>query len=257
MTRSVVVLAGGLGTRVAHLTDADVPKAMLPVCGRPFVDVKLAELVAAGAEEIVMLVGHGAEKLRVHVGSEVEGGVPVRFVEDGPTLLGTGGAIRHALDLLPDPFWTTYGDTLLSVPLEAAEDQLARTPTLSGVMTVLRNQDRWETSNVSIDEHMLVTAYDKGVLSGSHEYIDYGMLLLRHEPFAQRAPGTAFDLGEVLREAVVSRRLGAFVVHERFHSIGTEAAWQETEEWARASGLCARLQRRMENRAGTRGLRRS
>ncbi len=254
MTRTVVVLAGGLGTRVAHLTDADVPKAMLPVCGRPFVDVKLAELVAAGAEELVMLVGHGAEALRAHVGSEAEGGVPVRFVEDRPNLLGTGGAIRRALDLLPDPFWATYGDTLLTVPLEPAEDQLGRTAGLTGVMTLLRNEDRWQTSNVSIDEQMRVTAYDKGSSPGTHAYIDYGMLLLRHELFTRREPGAAFDLADVLREAVASRRLGASVVNEPFHDIGTAAAWRETDAWARATELWPRLQRRIANRAASRDL---
>jgi N-acetyl-alpha-D-muramate 1-phosphate uridylyltransferase len=251
MNRSVAVLAGGLGTRVAHLTGADVPKAMLPVCGRPFIDVKLAELVAAGAEEILVLVGFGADALRAHVGGETEGGVPVQFVEDGPSLLGTGGAIRRALDLLPDPFWTTYGDTLLDVELEPAEDQLRLNPARAGVMTVLRNEDRWQGSNVSIDEDMLVTAYEKGSPPGSHAYIDYGMLLLRHELFAHRAPG-AFDLSDVLQDAVASRQLGASVVQERFHDIGTETAWRETEEWARTAALWSRLQGRIESRAAHR-----
>jgi NDP-sugar pyrophosphorylase family protein len=257
MTRSVAVLAGGLGTRVAHLTESDVPKAMLPMCGRPFVDVKLAELVAAGADEIVVLAGHGADTLRTHLASETVGSVPVRFVEDGPTLLGTGGAVRRALDLLPDPFWVTYGDTLLTVPLEVAEDELARAPELLGVMTVLRNEDRWETSNVSIDDAMLVTAYDKGLLPGTHAYIDYGMLLLRHDLFASRETGVPFDLGDALREAVAYGRLGAFVVQERFHDIGTEDAWRDTEQWARENALWERLQRKIKHRAAGRGLRRS
>ncbi len=220
MKRSVVVLAGGLGTRVSHLTDDGVPKAMLPVSGRAFIDVKLAELVAAGADEIVLLVGHGAEALRAHVGSETEAGVPVRFVEDRPTLLGTGGAIRSALDLLPDPFWTTYGDTLLSVPIELVEQRLARAPDLNAVMTVLRNEDRWALSNVSIDDQELVTVHDKGAGRGAHDYIDYGMLLVRHELFAR-----------------------------------TEAAWRETDEWARETALWSHLQRRIESRAGSSDLR--
>jgi NDP-sugar pyrophosphorylase family protein len=255
MMRTVAVLAGGLGARVAHLTDAGLPKAMLPVCGRPFIDVKLAELVAAGADEIVMLVGHGAEALRDHVGREAEGQVPVRFVEDAPALLGTGGAIRTALGLLPEPFWVTYGDTLLSVPIEVAEGRLARAQRLSGVMTVLRNEDRWQKSNVSIDDRMgEVVAYDKDCPVGSHPYIDYGMLLLRHDLFSEFDPGQPFDLSDVARRAVASRRLGALVVHERFHDIGTEAAWRETDHWARATTVWTRLQRQIEHRATSRDL---
>jgi NDP-sugar pyrophosphorylase family protein len=253
MRRSVAVLAGGLGTRVAHLTGADCPKAMLPVGGRPFIDVKLAQLVAAGAEEIVVLAGHGAEALRRHVGTEVAG-IPVRFRDDGPRLLGTGGAIRCALDLLPDPFWVTYGDTLITVDLDPVERRLACDPALDGVMTVLRNEDRWATSNVSIDPELIVTAYDKGAPPGSHAYIDYGMLLLRHDVFADRDVTAVFDLTDALGEVVAARRLGAFVVRERFHDIGTESALRETERWASDTRIWERLQERIGDRAALRDL---
>jgi NDP-sugar pyrophosphorylase family protein len=254
MTRSIAVLAGGLGTRVAHLTASDTPKAMLPVCGRPFIDLKLAELAAAGADEIVVLVGFGADALRAHVGAEADGGVPVRFVEDGPELLGTGGALRGALEQLPDPFWATYGDSLLDVELEPVEERLVRSTGTAGVMTVLRNADRWQRSNASIDDNMLVTAFDKSALPGSHEYIDYGMLLLTHDLLATRPVGSDFDLGDVLREAVDARRLAASVVQQRFHDIGTEQAWRETEQWARRTDLSDRLRRRIEKRAAARDL---
>ena len=254
MTRSVAVLAGGLGTRMSHLTGSGTPKAMLPVCGQPFIDLKLAELVAAGADEIVVLVGFGADAIRAHVGPRAEGGVPVQFVDDGRELLGTGGAIRRALGLLPDPFWTTYGDTLLDVDLGPPEQQLQRLPQLGGVMTVLQNEDRWQRSNVSIDHERLVTSYDKHSSPGSHAYIDYAMRLLRHELFAHRPHGAAFDLADVLREAVTSRRLAASVVHERFHDIGSEEAWRDTEQWARSTDLRGRLRQRIERRAAQRGL---
>jgi N-acetyl-alpha-D-muramate 1-phosphate uridylyltransferase len=254
MKRSVAVLAGGLGTRVAHLTPTDVPKAMLPVGGRPFVDLKLAELVAAGADEIVMLTGFGAQAVRAHVCDETAGGVPVRFVDDGPDLLGTGGAIRRALDLLPDPFWVTYGDTLLSVELSQAEDRISRAPAIDGVMTVLRNEDRWQRSNVSIDPEMIVTKYDKSAPPGSHAYIDYGMLLLTHDLFAARGSGAALDLTDILRDAAAARRLAASVVDERFHDIGTEDAWRDTDRWARESFLWDRLQEQIGTRAAHRHL---
>ena len=254
MRRAVAVLAGGLGTRVAHLTGAGGPKAMLSVCERPFIDVKLAELVAAGAEDIIVLVGHGADALRAHVGAETEGGVPVHFVDDGPRLLGPGGAVRRALSLLPDPFWVTYGDTLLEVDVVPAEERLFSSPQVLGVMTVLRNDDRWGRSNVSIDDEMLVSAYDKTSPPGSHAYIDYGMLLLRHELFEARPDGAAFDLGDVLRDAVAARRLAASVVYERFHDVGTEEAWRETARWARETSLWERLSEQIANRATHRKL---
>jgi N-acetyl-alpha-D-muramate 1-phosphate uridylyltransferase len=250
MTRTVVILAGGLGTRVARLTGRDLPKALLPVGDHPFIDVKVAELVAGGADEIVMLVGHNASVLDRHLRDTPPPlGVPVRCMNDGPELLGTGGAIRRALDALPERFWVTYGDTLLDVPMERVEE-FAGPLDAEGVMVVFENTDRWETSNVTVRDDRVV-AYDKGAPPGSHRFIDYGMLLFSREAFEARPPGTTFDLGEILRDEIAQGRLRAWAASERFRDIGTEDAWRETDAWARESALWDRLQERIRNREQT------
>jgi NDP-sugar pyrophosphorylase family protein len=238
VTRTVVVLAGGLGTRVAHLTGSS-PKALLPIDGRPFLDFKLAELVAAGAEHIVVLVGHGAEEIRTRVEAQ-PCGASVTLVEDGPALLGTGGAVRRASDRLPERFWVTYGDTLLDVPLRQVEEWIVDRG-LPAAMTVLHNRDQWETSNVSIESDRVV-AYEKGSEPGTHDYLDYGALWLPAHAFSDEALPDAFDLGMVVERLVQAGDLGAWVVEHRFHDVGTEAAWQETDRWAKDSGQWARLQ---------------
>jgi NDP-sugar pyrophosphorylase family protein len=169
------------------------------------------------------------------------------LVEDGPVLLGTGGAIRAVVDLLPSMFWVTYGDTLLQVPVHAVEARLSHEPTLLGIMTVLANDDRWETSNVDV-EGDLVTAYEKQPIAGTHHHIDYGMLLLRRGAFEESPAGRRLDLGEVLGGLVASRALGAFEVTEPFHDIGTEAAWRETERWCRQTRIWDALQVALEAR---------
>ena len=246
MTRTVVVLAGGLGQRVAHVTGPDQPKAMLPVGGHPFIDVKLAELVAGGADEIVLLVGHNASALAEHLRDSAPRRARVRCIEDGPELLGTGGAIRRALDELPHRFWITYGDTLLDVAMPEAEEFLD-TAGVEGVMTVLENVDRWETSNVSVRAGRVIE-YEKGAAPGTHRFIDYGMLLLGRDAFAARPAGSVFDLGDVVRAEIVASRLGAWVVSERFHDVGTETAWRETDAWVRETHLWDRLQEHARDR---------
>ena len=96
----VAVLAGGLGLRLRELTGTQLPKAMVPVLGRPFVDWQLETLAASGVTEVVLLVGHSGDHIRDHVGSGHQFGLAVTYVEDGPTLRGTGGAILHALPAL-------------------------------------------------------------------------------------------------------------------------------------------------------------
>jgi NDP-sugar pyrophosphorylase family protein len=236
--RVAVVLAGGLGTRVAHLTSDDRPKALLPIAGRAFIDVKLAQLAASGAEHAVVLTGHGGDLLRAHLASADLPGLQISVHDDGAELRGTGGAVLAVREHLPEIFWITYGDTLVEAPL--ADIERALDDDCVGVMTVLHNRDKWAPSNASVEQGRVVQ-YAKGLPPGSVEWIDFGLLLLRRSAFDAFADRPGFDLTEVLSTAVGEGRLGAYPVGERFHEIGTEVAWRETDAWARRSHLLDRL----------------
>lgn len=235
MTLPVAILAGGLGTRVRHLSGPDVPKALLPVNGTPFIDLKLGELRAWGVSRVLMLVGHNAKALVEHVGDGGRFGIDVEWFDDGRTLRGTGGAIRRALRQLPEVFWVTYGDSLLDVPMAAIEaDFCPRTAALAG-MTVLENQDRWEPSNVTVTEG-LVTDYVKGAAPGTHRFIDYGAILMRRQLLDSEPEDRVFDLSEVLSAAAAARTVRAYPVNRRFYDIGTEQSLRSTEaELARST----------------------
>ena len=143
-----------------------------------------------------------------------------------PWLLGTGGAIASALDLLPQSFWVTYGDTLLRVPIGDVEVRFDSSRFLA-YMTVLHNRDRWELSNVSIEDEK-ITAYEKNPVAGTHEYIDYGMILFDRAAFVDNVD--VFDLSEIIQPLISSGSIGAFEVEDRFYDIGTEARYYATEE---------------------------
>jgi NDP-sugar pyrophosphorylase family protein len=224
---TAVVLAGGKGTRIASLAGPDRPKAMLSVAGRPFLDHKLQGLAEQGVREVVLLVGHGADHIRAHVADGSAWGLRVRCVEDGPTLLGTGGAVRAALAALPDAFWVTYGDTYLPIELEPVEAAFRATGRLA-LMTVLHNEDRVEPSNATIGSG-LVIRYAKGEAGMTH--IDYGMLAFHRSAFEPYPTGEAFDLGEVVRDLVARRELAAFEVTVPFHDIGTPSTLADTDAW--------------------------
>jgi NDP-sugar pyrophosphorylase family protein len=221
----VVVLAGGLGTRVARLTGEDRPKALLDLAGRPFIHWKMRELADAGATDVVMLVGHGSVALRAMVGEGSTWGLRVRYVADGPRLLGTGGAIRQALPVLPEAFWVTYGDSLLHLPMGTIEADFAHRTAL-GAMTVLHNRDQWLPSNVTI-RNGVVVGYEKAASAGSHEWIDYGMLLMRRAAFERALDSTEFDLASVLVALIGDGALVAYPVTQRFYEIGTEEAYRD------------------------------
>lgn len=110
-----IVLAGGLGTRLASVT-GDIPKPMAPVGARPFLEYLLDYLIEQGSDGIVLAVSHKWEMIREHFGDAYKGIQLDYSVENEP--LGTGGAIRQALDTLPDnEVVVLNGDTLFRVDL--------------------------------------------------------------------------------------------------------------------------------------------
>lgn len=92
-----LVFAAGLGTRLRPLTDT-MPKAMVPVCGKPLLHHTISRLVTAGATEIVVNVHHFAEQIIDYV-AQHDWGIPVRISDERNFLLNTGGGLRQALTL--------------------------------------------------------------------------------------------------------------------------------------------------------------
>jgi NDP-sugar pyrophosphorylase family protein len=112
MSLPVAILAGGLATRLGQIT-ADRPKALVDVAGRPFAEHQIELLRRHGVTRIVFLVGHLGERVEEALGDGRRWGVTLRYVFDGPSALGTGGAVRNALPELGSSFFVLYGDSYL------------------------------------------------------------------------------------------------------------------------------------------------
>jgi D,D-heptose 1,7-bisphosphate phosphatase len=108
--RQAVILVGGLGTRLGDRTKT-LPKPMLDVGGRPFLDLLIDEIVRYDAfEEIVLLAGHRAESIQARYAGTARGRSRIVVgLEQQP--LGTAGALIHAADLLQNRFLLLNGDS--------------------------------------------------------------------------------------------------------------------------------------------------
>jgi len=223
MLPPICVLAGGLGTRLGdHVRDT--PKPLLPVAGEPFILHQLRLLARYGAREAVVCVGYLGEQIVERVGAE-RFGISISYSHDGPDQLGTLGAIRRAAPLLGPRFLVLYGDTYLRLDYAAAAAQW-EVSGLPAMMTVLRNDSRWDTSNVLFDGSRVV-AYDKRAPTEAMRWIDYGLGGLRAD--ALRAVGEqASDLAELYHVLARRGELFGFAATERFYEIGTPAALAET-----------------------------
>jgi NDP-sugar pyrophosphorylase family protein len=106
----VAILCGGLGTRLGDLT-RDLPKPMIPIGGRPYLERVLESFAERGLREFVLLTGHRAEVIEEHFRDGARFGWHIEYSRESEPL-GTGGALREARELLGDRFIVTFGDVL-------------------------------------------------------------------------------------------------------------------------------------------------
>jgi NDP-sugar pyrophosphorylase family protein len=228
----ICILAGGLGTRLGEEV-RDTPKPLLEVAGEPFLVHQLRLLAQHGARRVVLCVGYLGEQIERRIGSE-RFGIRISYSYDGPTRLGTLGAVRGAAGALGERFLVLYGDTYLRIGYGAATAAWEHSG-LPAMMTVLENEGRWDASNASFDGRR-VTAYDKRHPSATMRWIDYGLGGLRAEALAVVGDEVS-ELAELYHELARRGSLFGFAATERFYEIGTPESLRETGRFlARSAG---------------------
>jgi NDP-sugar pyrophosphorylase family protein len=230
---TVAILAGGLATRLRPITET-VPKSLLEVNGEPFALHQLRLLREKGIRRVVLCVGHLGVLVQRVIGDGSALGLQVDYSFDGPALLGTAGAIRNALPRLGNSFFVMYGDSYLPCDYAAVARGFEAAGML-GMMTVFRNEGKWDTSNVEFEagglEAGTILAYSKTNHTPRMRYIDYGLGVFRAEAFERLPAGKPRDLAELYADLLERKQLAAFEVRERFYEIGSPAGLRETAEF--------------------------
>ena len=227
---AVCLLAGGRGKRLGTLTQ-EIPKPMIPVAGRPFIEWPLGQLRAAGFSRVVLCIGYLGDVIRDYVGDGKRFGLDVAYSEDGPGLDGTLGAIRRALPLLDDPVPVLYADTYLTLDFAAVVRKHLRSDATS-TMTVFRNRDSLDASNALVEGEKVI-AYSKAPVPAGANWIDYGFLVIGYHALAESGDA---DLAPFIEGLAASGEVAAWRVDEQFHDIGGADALRETDAWLRANG---------------------
>lgn len=227
-TVPVALLAGGLATRLRPITEK-IPKALIEVSGRPFIDHQLELLRDNGIRRVVLCVGYLGEMLRDHLGNGSSLGMQLTYAFDGPTLLGTGGAVRRALPMLGETFWVMYGDSYMDIDYRAVLASFAASGA-DGLMTVLRNDNQWDCSNAVFRNGKLLR-YDKHQQSPDMNYVDYGIAIIRRDAAERLPPHEVSDLADLYRDMVAKGRMVGYEVTRRFYEIGSPQGLRETQEY--------------------------
>ena len=219
MMPPVAILAGGLATRLYPLTKT-IPKALLDINGKPFIFHQLQLLQREGISDVVLCVGYLGEKIQDVVRDGSEFALNVRYSYDGDKLLGTGGSLRKALPLLGNVFWVLYGDSYLDTRYAPVLDYFIGEKKF-GLMTVFKNDGKWDTSNVIFRDGIIIK-YSKTDLTADMQYIDYGLSLFRKETFQDIPEDTVIDLFEIFQGLIRQDELLGYEVKERFYEIGSD-----------------------------------
>jgi MurNAc alpha-1-phosphate uridylyltransferase len=214
----VAILAGGLATRLRPVTE-QTPKALLDVAGKPFLVRQLGYLKEQGLDRVVICVGFLGNQIEETIGDGSSFGLSVKYSQDWPQLLGTGGALRKALPLIGSEFFILYGDSYLPIDFRAVE-QAFLTSGKPALMTVQRNVDRWDKSNVLFREKRIVE-YNKRSPAAGMKHIDYGLGVMSADVLLKEDAAGPFDLADVYHKLSTSGRLAGYEIEERFYEIGS------------------------------------
>jgi len=224
-----IILAGGLGTRLRSVV-ADLPKAMAPVAGRPFLEHLLDLLARAGFASAVLAVGYRADAIREHFGDRYRG-LPLAYSIEGQPL-GTGGAIRLAMNQASSPeVFVLNGDTFVDVDFSAMLAAHHRAP---ATMTIAVHEvcDAARYGALDIAGDRVRGFLEKG--RAGRGWINAGVYLLARTLLDGEALPAAFSFeSDYLVPNVAALRPLAFPTEGLFIDIGVP------EDYARAQSLLA------------------
>jgi N-acetyl-alpha-D-muramate 1-phosphate uridylyltransferase len=231
MKLPVAILAGGLATRLHPITET-IPKALVEVAGKPFILRQLDYLRRQGAVRIVLCVGFLGEQIQAAIGDGSAFGLSVSYSKDWPKLMGTGGALRLASTLLGPQFLVLYGDSYLPIDFAAVEQRFLESGK-PALMTVQRNADMWDKSNVLFQDGVILE-YNKRAPTPGMRHIDYGLGAVSAQVFANQSATEPFDLADLYHRLSLSGELAGYEVHERFYEIGSPKGLSEAVNYFRS-----------------------
>lgn len=224
----VAILAGGTATRLGDIAQA-TPKALVDVAGRPFIAHQLTLLRRRGFGRIVLCVGHLGDQIASVVGDGRDFDLTVTYAHDGPVLMGTAGALRAAAPRLGAQFWVLYGDSYLDIDYEAVQAAFDAAPRES-LMTIVRNDNRWDRSNVEFADGVL-RRYDKRQPTPAMHHIDFGASILTATALTRVPAGVPSDLADLYASLVADGAMGGYEVQERFYEVGSPAGLDDTRRY--------------------------
>lgn len=223
-----VILAGGRGTRLGALTQT-IPKPLITVRGKPFLEWILLSLSQCGVKSFVLCTGYLQGQIADYFGNGSRWRISISYsAEDEP--LGTGGAIFKAEKLIRGPFLVLNGDTHNDIDYRDMWSTFEKHK-IKGLILVSEDPDRCYSKNLTVDRATWRVKEYGDEPASARNYLDCGVKILSKEIFSFRVPKPPFSLeSEVLNLLAREGSLMAYPTDRIFFDIGTPERLRRAEE---------------------------
>lgn len=235
----VVILAGGLGKRLRPLTE-DIPKSMVPVLNRPYLEYQIKWLNIQGITDILILIGYLGEKIKAYFQDGASRGVKITYSQE-PKLLGTGGGLKLAEAKLEKYFALIYGDSFLPLDFVGLEDFFLSVKK-TGVIVVYDNggYDTQVLNNIQLAQDSSILRYRKNSCSQDFNFVEAGVMVFSKDITGYIPENTVASLEEDTFPLLIKKKaLSGYVSKEPFYDIGTPERLRRFEEMLRTNKLLA------------------
>lgn len=219
---SIAILSGGLATRLYPITK-DIPKSLININGRPFIDYQIKLLIKKGITKIVFCLNYLGEHIIDYLNKKNFDNLEIKYSWDGKEPLGTGGALKKALPLLDNDFFVLYGDSYLNIDYKSMYNAFISSKN-DAMLAVYKNNNKWDKSNTIVKDGRVIF-HSKTANNKRMHYIDYGLSVLSKKYFLNQPK--RFDLSLLYESLTKQNNLDAFIAKERFFEIGSKKGIDE------------------------------
>ena len=211
----IYILAGGLATRLGNISSY-TPKSLIDINGKPFLHYQLQKLIENNFIDITLCIGHLGEQIENYIKNSCYSNINISFSHDGPTKLGTGGALKKAIKHQKSPFFVMYGDSYLDIDYKKVQEKYESNKA-SPLMTIYKNKNMYDKSNVLLDGKVI--RYSKKDKMKNAQYIDYGLSIFKNSHLEKF--DSSFELSQVQEYFSKKSMIQVYVSKNRFYEVGS------------------------------------
>jgi histidinol-phosphate phosphatase family protein len=220
----VVVLCGGLGTRLRPHTD-DMPKPMIPCNSKPFLLYLLQQMSDQGLKKFVLLIGYLGDNIKNYFGDGSQWGWDIQYSK-GPIDWDTGKRIWEARSKLEDSFILLYSDNIVPFPLDKVFALHKKNQTS---LTFLASPKR--PGNVALSESGIVEKYDNKRSENTLDFVEIGYMIIEKNKTLDFYKSSECSFSLILERMVASCQVSGWIQNDNYHSISDPKRWRETEKY--------------------------